>query len=249
MTDPICSSGSGERELPLPASLIAELKLGGPISTEGRRALLELALSEPGWDLVSRSSAELAAGRRLLKGIKPGVWVCGSARTKPGTQEYERTVELGAALADVDLPVFTGGGPGAMEAANKGAYENGGVSVGVGIILPNEQGFSEYLTVKYLCEYFFTRKVLLTEHTGPLVVVPGGNGSLDEMYEVLTLVQTGKIPPRPIVLVDREFWGPLDAFSRGTLLTSGKISPGDPDLIQVVDTVGEVVDSCRSATS
>ncbi|MGI5206505.1 TIGR00730 family Rossman fold protein [Spirillospora sp. CA-108201] len=218
-----------------------ELALGRPISLQGLQSLVELALGEPVPTLALKSMVELATGDRLLNGIESGVWVCGSARTEPDTEEYELGVKVGAALAGAGFPVFTGGGPGAMAAANQGAFEIGGVSVGVGIVLPHEQEFSPYLTVKFLCEYFFTRKVLLTKHTGALVVLPGGNGSLDETYEVLTLVQTGSIPPRPIVLVGREFWGDLDGWSRETLLASGKISPGDPDLIKVVDTEDEVM--------
>ncbi|MEV4008166.1 TIGR00730 family Rossman fold protein [Actinomadura sp. NPDC049753] len=242
MTEPNCSSGSEGRGIDLPASVVAELALGGPVSPQSLQALVELALGEPVSPMALRTLIELSNGHRVLNGIDSGVWVCGSARTKPGTEEYELGVELGAALAAAGFAVYTGGGPGAMEAANKGAYENGGVSVGVGIVLPNEQQFNPYLTVKFLCEFFFTRKVLLTKKTKALVVAPGGNGSLDELYEVLTLVQTQTIDPQPIVLVGRKYWKDLDHFGRGTMLPSGKISPGDPDLIQVVDTVGEVMD-------
>ncbi|MBB6397944.1 uncharacterized protein (TIGR00730 family) [Actinomadura coerulea] len=192
--------------------------------------------------MVFQAMVELYEGDRVLNGIGSGVWVCGSARTKPGTKNYELGVEVGAALAAAGFAVFTGGGPGAMEAANKGAKQNGGVSVGVGIVLPNEQQFNLELTIKFLCKYFFIRKVLLTKHTEALVVLPGGNGSMDELYEVLTLVQTKTIPPRPIVLVGRKYWKRVDAFSRKTMLPNGMISLGDPDLVKVVNTVGEVMD-------
>ncbi|GAA2282123.1 hypothetical protein GCM10010402_43840 [Actinomadura luteofluorescens] len=201
-----------------------------------------LAAAGPLPTLVRQGMVELANGLKVLDGIDRGAWVCGSARTEPGTEEYELGVSIGAALAEARYPVFTGGGPGAMEAANKGAFQNGGVSVGVGIVLPNEQQFSQYLHVKFLCKYFFTRKVLLTKHTLPFLAMPGGNGTLEELFEVLTLVQTKTIPPRPIVLVGREYWKRLDGFSRKTMLPSGKISLGDPDLVKIVDTVGEVMD-------
>ncbi|MEU9873621.1 MULTISPECIES: LOG family protein [Actinomadura] len=225
MTEPICSSGPEERDIQLPASQAAEPALVEPSSMLGRRA-----------------EAEFAEGFRVLDRIGlPTVAVFGSARTAPGTDEYELGVGIGAALAAAGFAVITGGGPGAMEAANKGAFQNGGVSIGVGIELPHEQHLNPYLTVGIECRYFFTRKVKFVKYSDAIVVLPGGNGSLDELFEALTLVQTKKIPPRPIVLVGEKYWGGLDAWIRGTMLPSGKISPGDPDLYTIVDTVDEVM--------
>ncbi|NYE17372.1 LOG family protein [Actinomadura citrea] len=227
MTEPISpSAGSAERH-------------GLHLTTSGAP---EPALVEPSSFLGRRAQAEFEKGFRALDGIgQPAVTVFGSARTEPGTEEYELGVGIGAALVAKGFAVITGGGPGAMGAANKGAHASG-LSVGVGIVLPNEQQLNPDLGIGVECRYFFTRKVMFVKYSDAVVVLPGGFGSLDELFEVLTLVQTRKIPWRPIVLVGRKYWGGLDAWIRETMLPSGKISPGDPDLYRLVDTVDEVMD-------
>ncbi|SNS32957.1 TIGR00730 family Rossman fold protein [Actinomadura mexicana] len=226
MTEPIFHSRSAE----------------GRVAQATVAAATEPAVVESSSSLGLRSQAEFETGFRALDGIGKAVAVMGSARTAPGTEEYELGVSVGAALAAEGFAVITGGGPGAMEAANKGAYGNGGLSIGVGIELPREQRLNPYLHIGIECRYFFTRKVMFVKYSDATVVLPGGNGSLDELFEVLVLVQTKKIAPRPIVLVGTEFWGPMVSWIQRTMLGTGKISPEDLDLFHVVDTAEEVVE-------
>ncbi|WP_243716419.1 TIGR00730 family Rossman fold protein [Actinomadura sp. KC345] len=189
---------------------------------------------------------ELSTGFANLAGVRRAVTVFGSARTRPGTKEYDLAFDIGARLAEAGYPVITGGGPGVMEGSNKGAKLAGGTSIGVGIVLPMEQRLNDHLTNGWTCRYFFTRKVFFVKNSQAFIVLPGGFGSLDELFEVLTLVQTRKLDKRPIILAGVEFWGGLVAWINEKLLAEGKVSPGDPDLLHVVDTAEEAVEIVKA---
>jgi uncharacterized protein (TIGR00730 family) len=190
---------------------------------------------------VLRIQAEFVEGFGLLAELGPAVSVFGSARTKPAAAEYDLAVEIGDKLAAAGYAVITGGGPGIMEAANKGADENGGVSVGLGIELPFEQSMNDHIDIGLEFRYFFVRKTMFVKYSQAFVVLPGGFGTLDELFEAVTLVQTKKITRFPIVLVGTEYWGGLMDWIRSTMLPSGKISSSDPELLQLTDDPDEVV--------
>ncbi len=190
---------------------------------------------------VLRIQAEFVEGFGLLAELGPAVSVFGSARAKPGTPEYELAQSVATGLATAGYTVITGGGPGIMEAANKGAADAGGVSVGLGIELPLEMGLNDYVEIGVEFRYFFVRKTMFIKYSQAFVVLPGGFGTLDELFEALTLVHTGKITRFPIVLVGSEYWSGLMSWIRGTVLAQGKISPGDEDLLTVADDAAEVV--------
>ncbi len=190
---------------------------------------------------VLRIQAEFIEGFGLLAELGPAVSVFGSARTPPGSPEYEQAEAIGAGLAAAGYAVITGGGPGIMEAANKGAVSANGVSVGLGIELPVEQGLNDYVEIGLEFRYFFVRKTMFVKYSQAFVVLPGGFGTLDELFEALTLVQTGKITQFPIVLVGSQYWSGLLRWFEDTLLTSGKIAETDPGLIKVADDPEEVV--------
>ena len=156
-------------------------------------------------------------------------------------------MDISARLADAGYAVITGGGPGIMEAANKGAVSANGVSVGLGIELPLEQGLNDYVEIGLEFRYFFVRKTVFIKYSQAFVVLPGGFGTLDELFEALTLVQTGKITKFPIVLVDSEFWSGLLAWIHETLLAQGKVSAADPTLFRIADDPAEVVRIIREA--
>jgi uncharacterized protein (TIGR00730 family) len=190
---------------------------------------------------VLRIQAEFVEGFGLLSELGPAVAVFGSARTRPGSPDYERAGRIGAGLAAAGYAVITGGGPGIMEAANAGAVSVGGVSVGLGIELPVEQGLNDYVEIGLEFRYFFVRKTVFIKYSQAFVVLPGGFGTLDELFEALTLVQTGKITKFPIVLVGSDYWSGLISWIHGTLLAQGKVSAADPELFQVADDPDEVV--------
>jgi len=190
---------------------------------------------------VLRIQAEFVEGFGLLAELGTAVSVFGSARTPAGSPEYELAEQIGFGLAQAGYAVITGGGPGVMEAANKGAMRAGGVSVGLGIELPMEQGINEYVEIGIEFRYFFVRKTVFVKYSQAFVFLPGGFGTLDELFEAVTLVQTGKITRFPIVLVGSEYWKGLHTWITDTVLAGGKISPVDPDLIKVCDDPAEVV--------
>jgi len=198
---------------------------------------------------VLRIQAEFVEGFGLLAELGKAVSVFGSARTRPGSQDYERAEQIGSGLAKAGYAVITGGGPGVMEAANKGASTAGGVSVGLGIELPLEQGLNEYVDIGLEFRYFFVRKTVFVKYSQAFVVLPGGFGTLDELFEAVTLVQTGKITRFPIVLVGSEYWKGLNSWITETMLPTGKISAADPELIKVADDPHEVVRIIRAAHS
>lgn len=191
---------------------------------------------------VLRIQSEFVEGFGALADVGPAVSVFGSARTRPGTSYYELGVEVGRKLAEAGIAVITGGGPGSMEAANKGAVQGNGLSVGLGIELPFEQGLNQWVDLGINFRYFFARKTMFVKYAQGFIVLPGGLGTLDELFEAMVLVQTRKVTSFPIVLLGTAFWGPMIDWIRGTLVEEGMVSEKDLDLIQVVDDPSEAVD-------
>ncbi|WP_026406311.1 TIGR00730 family Rossman fold protein [Actinomyces gerencseriae] len=191
---------------------------------------------------VLRIQSEFVEGFGALAELGPAIGVFGSARTAADDPAYALAERIGAGLARSGYGVITGGGPGMMEAANKGAHEAGGASVGLGIELPREQEMNQYVDLGIDFRYFFARKTMFLKYSDGFVVMPGGMGTLDELFEAVTLVQTGKVSSFPIVLVGSAYWGGLVDWIRGTVLDTGTISPEDLDLLPVVDTAREAVD-------
>jgi uncharacterized protein (TIGR00730 family) len=185
---------------------------------------------------------EFLRGLRTLHGLGPCVTVFGSARFEEGHRYYELAREVGFALASNGYAVMTGGGPGIMEAANRGAREAGGLSIGCNIELPVEQRPNPYLDRFVEFEHFFVRKVMLVRYSLAFVVMPGGFGTLDEVFETLTLIQTRKIGVFPIVALDREFWSHMRHFVEESLIRYETIDPKDLDLVTVTDSVDEMLD-------
>ncbi|MDR1264831.1 MAG: TIGR00730 family Rossman fold protein [Propionibacteriaceae bacterium] len=197
-------------------------------------------LQEDPWR-VMRIQSEFVLGFETLAGLGPAVSVFGSARTPAEAPEYALARQLGRRLAEAGYAVITGGGPGAMTAANQGARDAGGQSVGLGIDLPFEQSINEYVTLGINFRYFFVRKTMFLKYAQGFVVLPGGWGTFDELFEALCLRQTGKIKGFPIVLVGRSYWAGLIEWMRQTVLSHGYIVPADLERLIVVDAVDEVV--------
>ncbi|MCS7085153.1 MAG: TIGR00730 family Rossman fold protein [Bacteroidia bacterium] len=193
---------------------------------------------------IFKIMAEFVEGFEKLSKIGPCVSIFGSARVKPDHPYYQLTVRIAEALAEHGYGVITGGGPGIMEAGNKGAKLKGGNSVGLNIELPFEQEFNPYIDRQHLIEfdYFFVRKVMFVKYAQAFIVMPGGFGTLDELFEALTLIQTLKIKRFPIIMVGREFWAPLIDWLKNTVLANGFISPEDLDLVTMAESPEEVVD-------
>jgi len=191
---------------------------------------------------VTRYAKDLIQGLTTIKHYPQGVTVFGSARTPETDFYYQKARELGQKLAQAKHPVITGGGNGIMEASNRGAYEVGGRSVGLNIELPHEQTLNSYTTDNLQFRYFFARKVMLTFSAKVYVYFPGGFGTIDEFSEILTLIQTKKIPPAPVILFGAEFWQPLDDFFRVKMEEEQKTtSVGDRDLYTITDDVDYIV--------
>lgn len=190
---------------------------------------------------VLRIQSEFVEGFGALAEIGPAISVFGSARSKPGDVDYSAAEEIGTKLAQAGVAVITGGGPGVMEAANKGAAEAGGVSVGLGIELPHEQGINEYANLGLNFRYFFVRKMMFVKYAQGFIVLPGGFGTFDELFESLTLVQTRTITRFPIVLFGHSYWDGLVDWLRDVVVADGKISETDLDLITVTDDVDEAL--------
>jgi uncharacterized protein (TIGR00730 family) len=185
--------------------------------------------------------AECLRGFRVLHFVGPCVTVFGSARFGEGHPHYALTREVGRRLAEVGFTVMTGGGPGLMEAANRGAKDAGGKSLGCNIRLPVEQAPNPYLDRWLLFRYFFVRKLMLVKYSYAFVAAPGGYGTLDELFETAVLIQTGKIQNFPLVLLGKDYWEPLRGLIRGRLLEAGAIDPGDADLFFSTDSPEEAV--------
>lgn len=197
---------------------------------------------------IFKIMAEFVEGFEALAQIGPCISVFGSARTKNGNPYYELTVEIARRLAEEGFGIISGGGPGVMEAANKGAQLAHGKSVGVNITLPHEQFYNEFIDhdKRLHFDYFFVRKVMFTKYSQGFVMMPGGFGTMDEFFEVATLIQTGKMTETPLVLVGKEYWqGLLDWIHNTMLLKESNINPEDLGLIQLFDTADEVVEYFR----
>jgi len=191
---------------------------------------------------VFRIMAEFVEGFEELSKIGPAVSIFGSSRTKPGAPYYQLAERTAAALARAGLAVITGGGPGIMEAANKGAFQTGGVSVGLNIDLPEEQIANKYQNLSLRFRYFFARKMMFTKYAQAFVIFPGGFGTMDELFESLTLIQTMKMAHFPIILMGREFWKGLWEWIRECMLRrQTTISPEDLDICTVTDDPEDVV--------
>jgi uncharacterized protein (TIGR00730 family) len=188
-----------------------------------------------------RILSEFVEGFDTLADLPPAVSVFGSARAKPDSAECEIAEQLGGALARAGYAVITGGGPGVMAAANRGCVDAGGLSVGLGIELPFEQGINDWVDLGIDFRYFFVRKTMFVKYAHAFVVLPGGFGTMDELFEALTLVQTGKVTRFPVVLIGAAYWQGLLDWIRATMVSEGKISPEDLDLVCVTDDVATAV--------
>jgi len=190
---------------------------------------------------VLRIQSEFVEGFGALAELGPAIGVFGSARTHKDDPFYAKGEELGRRLTEAGFAVITGGGPGAMEAANKGASEAGGISVGLGIELPFEIGLNEWVDVGVNFRYFFARKTMFVKYSRGFVVLPGGLGTLDELFEALTLVQTQKVTSFPVVLIGKDYWSGLLRWLRDTVLADAKLSEADLEMLVVTDDVEEAV--------
>ncbi len=238
MTAPDCPETPrlSEEEKPTPQEIreqeIFELETPDQSLLSGPRSRLhDLAT-------IFRVGRDFLRAFRVLHFAGPCVTIFGSARTIPGTTYYELASKMGKACAELGFTVMTGGGPGIMEAGNKGAFEAGGRSIGVNIELPFEQHLNPYVHRSVTMRYFFTRKTVLVKYSYAFIVLPGGAGTLDEMFETMTLIQTGKLRNFPIILMGKDYWRPLMDFVY-KMAEEGTISPEDPDLIFFTDDVEE----------
>jgi hypothetical protein len=203
----------------------------------------ELA-KEESWRLF-RIIGELVEGFDKLSGIEPAVTIYGSARIKESDELYQQTEEIARRLGELGFSIVTGGGPGVMEAANKGAIKAGVTSVGLNIVLPLEQPFNPYTTKSITFNHFYTRKLMLVKYAIAFVFMPGGIGTLDELTEVLNLIQAGKIKPFPVLLFDSAYWKGLLDWLHDSALAKGYISEEDFRLVRVYDSVDEIVEGVQ----
>ena len=197
--------------------------------------------TEDAWQIL-RIQGEFTKGFDTFSNLPACVSVFGSARTESDNPHYLEAEKFGRLITEAGFGVITGGGPGIMEAANKGAVDAGGLSVGVGIELPFEASMNEYVKVGVENRYFFTRKVMFLKYSQAFVVFPGGLGTLDELFETLTLAQTGHAPDFPVILVGKKYWSGLVDWMQNTLWTNGAIKQSDFDLFRVIDTAEEAVE-------
>ncbi|HKK04403.1 MAG TPA: TIGR00730 family Rossman fold protein [Gammaproteobacteria bacterium] len=211
----------------------------------GMHPIDDSMLTRESWKIF-QIMAEFVEGFERLARIKPSVSIFGSARVKPGHPYYTLTEEIAHLLSDAGFSVVSGGGPGIMEAANKGAYAGKSPSIGLNIQLPHEQGGNPYQDISLSFRHFFSRKVMFVKYAAAYVVLPGGFGTLDELAEILTLVQTGKTRRIPIILVHSPFWTALVDWFRDTLVEEGTIDAADLDLFKVLDEPQDVVDAIFS---
>ena len=231
----------GEPLAPVTAALTAPPECADEVFLEGPRTRFEesVTLIRVMWDFLR--------GFRTLHFVGPCVTVFGSARIMPGTPHYELTRKMGAAIARLGFTVMTGGGPGIMEAANRGAKEAGGRSVGCNIELPYEQAPNAYLDLSVRMHYFFVRKALLVKYSYAFVVMPGGAGTLDELWNALTLIQTGKIKNFPVVIMGTDYWkGLIDFIAK--MAQHGMIAEADMRLIYATDSVDQAIAHIQSKT-
>jgi len=206
--------------------------------------VLETLSAQESWRMF-RILAEFVEGFETLCQVYPAVTIFGSARVKPDTKVYKDAYKIGKGLAKAGFSIVTGGGPGVMEAANKGCFEAGGLSAGLNIKLPHEQSLNPYTNVHVEFRYFFVRKVMLIRYAVAIVCMPGGFGTLDEFFETITLIQTKKIKPIPIILVNNEYWKGLIDWVSDTLLRNGAIKKEDLSIFHVVDDPEQVIETIR----
>ena len=222
-----------------------QARLGGENRTEDEKLLggdrrRPAFLETDTWRAL-RILSEFVEGFEALAGVGRAVAVFGSARTPEGSEGYELARRVGAELAKAGFAVITGGGPGSMEAANRGAHEEGGLSIGCNIELPHEQHLNPYVDLSVEFHYFFARKTMFVKYADAFVIMPGGFGTLDELFEALTLIQTGKIRNFPVVLMGHAYWDGLLAWMRDVQLPVGVIAQADLDLLPVTDDPVEAV--------
>ncbi len=194
-----------------------------------------------------RIMAEFIKGLEKLNGVTKAISMFGSARLKPGSPYYELSRVTAYELGKKGFTIITGGGPGAMEASNRGAKEAGALSIGLNIRLPFEQHINPYVDLSENFNFFFVRKVMLVKYAHAFVILPGGFGTLDEMFEALTLIQTGKISNFPVILVGKKYWGPLLKWIKDSVVDSGLVSPQDLNDLHLVDSPKEVVKIVETA--
>ena len=205
------------------------------------RRLLERTHETFAADVALIASEFLSGFQAVAKIDRPAVTIFGSARVAEGSATYDAARETARRFADAGLAVVTGGGPGVMEAANRGAKDAGGLSVGFNILLPHEQGLNPYCDIAVTFKHFYARKVMFVKSAEGFVIFPGGFGTMDELFESLTLIQTGKIGSFPVVLFDTDYWGEMLDWIRAEMLVDGLVSPGDLDLLRLTDEPEEAV--------
>ncbi|UCD87865.1 MAG: TIGR00730 family Rossman fold protein [Desulfobacterales bacterium] len=209
-----------------------------------KQYLIDAITVDESWRLF-KILAEFVDGFETLSDIFPCVSIFGSSQVRPGDEAYEKAVLIARKLAQNGFNIMTGGGPGIMEAANKGAKEGGAKSIGANIVLPLEQQCNPYADIRLEFKYFFVRKVMLIKYAQAYISMPGGFGTLDEVFEALTLIQTKRIKPFPVILVGSEYWNSLWDWIRSNLLARKLISSEDMDLVTILDDPDEVVRAVR----
>jgi len=226
-------------------------RLGRPRGTEDEKFLERRSRTErpdfvdsDPWRAL-RILSEFVEGFDALASVGPAVTIFGSARTKPGAPEYELARRIARRLAEKGFSIITGGGPGIMEAANRGCREGGGLSIGCNIELPHEQGLNEYVDLGIEFKYFFARKTMFVKYADAFVIMPGGFGTLDELFESLTLIQTGKIRDFPVVLVGSRYWQGMIDWMRAVQIPAGAITEADLGLLRITDDIDEVCEIIR----
>lgn len=209
------------------------------------RYLIDQINPQESWRIF-RIMAEFVDGIETLSSLEPAVTIFGSARSKPEDRYYLMARELSGMLVREGYSVITGGGPGIMEAANRGAYEAGGQSVGLNIVLPFEQDLNPYTNIHINFRYFFVRKVMFVKYAMSYVIFPGGFGTMDELFEALTLIQTDKLKPFPVVLVGSDYWNGLLKWIRESMIEELMISPEDMSIFTVVDSTADAVEIIKN---
>jgi hypothetical protein len=218
-------------------------QLGGVRSVlmQERQYVIDAMTVRDSWRMF-KIMAEFVEGFEHLSDVQPAVSIFGSSRAAPQDQEYRLTEELARLLVRKGYSVITGGGPGIMEAANKGAAEAGGQSIGLHIELPFEQAPNPYSNIRVSFRYFFVRKLMFVKYAIAYVVMPGGFGTIDELFEAITLIQTRKIKPFPVILMNRDYWEGLMEWLKGTVLKQGKVSDEDLEIMRITDSPEETVE-------
>ena len=211
--------------------------------TERQYVIDEITIQDS-WRLF-RIMAEFVEGFEALSQCHPAVSIFGSTRIRPGDEIYQKAEQIGRLLAENGFSVITGGGPGTMEAANKGASAAGGKSIGLNIELPLEQKPNPYANITLSFRYFFVRKVMFVKYAMAYIILPGGFGTMDELLEAVTLIQTQKIKPFPVILVGSKYWKGLLDWIREVVLKTGKISSADLDILQLIDEPEEIIKTIK----